>query len=60
MTEFEKPMPYSDYADWLDEVKTRVRSARLSASRSVNREMILLYWDIGQGIVEKQQELGWG
>ncbi|UHD16479.1 DUF1016 N-terminal domain-containing protein [Thiocapsa bogorovii] len=49
-----------DYIAWLGEVKSRIRSARLSASRSVNREMILLYWDIGQGIVEKQRELGWG
>jgi hypothetical protein len=22
--------------------------------------MILLYWDIGRGIVEKQESLGWG
>jgi len=26
----------------------------------VNRNLILLYWDIGRGIVEKQQVLGWG
>ena len=25
-----------------------------------NRGMILLYWDIGRGIVEKQQKAGWG
>ena len=49
-----------DYTTWLGEVKTRIRSARLSAARSVNRELIGLYWDIGRGIVEKQQELGWG
>ncbi|MFH0988461.1 MAG: DUF1016 N-terminal domain-containing protein [bacterium] len=35
-------------------------SARLSAARAVNRDVILLYWDIGRGIVEKQQTLGWG
>jgi len=29
-------------------------------SRAVNRDLILLYWDIGRGIVEKQQALGWG
>ncbi len=48
------------YAVWLGEVKSRIQSARISAARSVNRELILLYWDIGQGIVEKQKELGWG
>ena len=26
----------------------------------MNRDVILLYWDIGRGIVEKQQTLGWG
>lgn len=35
-------------------------SARNSAARAVNRDIILLYWDIGRGIVEKQQALGWG
>ena len=49
-----------DYAAWLGEIKSRIQSARTSASRSVNRELILLYWDIGRGIVEKQARLGWG
>jgi len=26
----------------------------------VNRDLILLYWDIGRGIVERQEKLGWG
>ena len=50
----------ADYAAWLGGLKSRIRSARLSAARSVNREMILLYWDIGRGIVEKQETHGWG
>ena len=50
----------TDYAAWLCELKARVVSARISAARSVNRELVLLYWDIGQGIVEKQAEHGWG
>jgi predicted nuclease of restriction endonuclease-like (RecB) superfamily len=50
----------SDYAAFLTQLKGRVASARLGAARWVNRELILLYWDIGRGIVEKQQTLGWG
>ena len=50
----------ADYAAWLREVKSRIQSARISAARAVNRELILLYWDIGRGIVEKQETLGWG
>ena len=48
------------YASFLTEVMGRVRSARLSAGRAVNRELVCLYWDIGRGIVEKQQTAGWG
>jgi len=35
-------------------------SARVSAAQAVTHEAILLYWDIGRGIVEKQQSCGWG
>ena len=49
-----------DYTVWLGEVKLRIQSAQTTAARSVNRDLILLYWDIGRGIVEKQEELGWG
>lgn len=43
-----------DYREFIAGLKTRVAAARLSAARAVNRDLILLYWDIGQGIVEKQ------
>jgi len=49
-----------EYRRFIEDLKTRVVSARLSAARAVNRDLILLYWDIGRGIVEKQQVLGWG
>lgn len=49
-----------EYRQFIEDLKTRVLSARLSAVRLVNSEAILLYWDIGQGIVEKQRLLGWG
>jgi len=49
-----------EYRDFIAALKSRVQAARISAARAVNSEIILLYWDIGQGIVEKQQALGWG
>ncbi len=49
-----------DYVEFVTELKQRIVSARLSAARAVNRDLILLYWDIGKGIVEKQAEMGWG
>lgn len=49
-----------DYVAFVSDLKSRITRARLSAARSVNRELILLYWDIGHSIVEKQEQLGWG
>jgi len=50
----------SEYRRFIEDLKTRVVSSRISAARGVNRDLILLYWDIGRGIVEKQRLLGWG
>ena len=55
-----KPRPCPDYPAFLAALKDRVLHARTSAVRSINRELVLLYWDIGRGIVEKQQTAGWG
>jgi predicted nuclease of restriction endonuclease-like (RecB) superfamily len=50
----------SDYLPFLEEIKGKIKSARIQAYRRVNKEIILLYWDIGKKIVEKQEQLGWG
>ncbi len=50
----------TDYKQFVTDLKSRIASARLSAARQVNRELVTLYWDIGRGIVEKQKELNWG
>ncbi|MBW4448372.1 MAG: DUF1016 family protein [Spirirestis rafaelensis WJT71-NPBG6] len=49
-----------DYRHLLMEVQQRIRSAQYEALKAVNREMINLYWDIGQMIVIKQQDASWG
>lgn len=49
-----------EYRRFIDDLKSRVLSARISAARAINRDLTLLYWDIGRAIVEKQQVLGWG
>jgi predicted nuclease of restriction endonuclease-like (RecB) superfamily len=50
----------AEYGEFVAELKARVLSARVSAARAINRDLILLYWDIGRAIVRKQKELGWG
>ena len=49
-----------DYTTFLNDLKTRIRASRTKAALSVNRELILLYWNIGQRILEQQQRQGWG
>lgn len=55
-----KTLALPDYPAFLAALKERILQARNFAARSVNRDLILLYWDIGQSIVEKQKALGWG
>ena len=49
-----------EYRRFIEDLKARVTAARISVARAVNRDLILLYWDIGRAIVEKQRTLGWG
>src|SRR5918996_1079183 len=49
-----------EYTEFVSELKQRIASARLHAARSVNQDLILLYWDIGKRIVERQAAMGWG
>ena len=50
----------SGYADWLAELKTRIHIAQQRAALAVNRELVLLYWQIGRDILERQAKQGWG
>ena len=51
---------YPDYPAFLSVLKDLILHARITAARAVNHELVLLYWEIGRGIVEKQQTAGWG
>lgn len=48
------------YAEFLADLKERIRRARIKAALSANRELILLYWEIGRMILERQRKEGWG
>ena len=41
-------------------LKADVQASRSRASLAVNSELIGLYWRIGQTIVERQEQEGWG
>jgi predicted nuclease of restriction endonuclease-like (RecB) superfamily len=48
------------YEEFLGDLKQRIQNAQLRAAISVNRELILLYWQIGRDIIISQQQQGWG
>lgn len=50
----------NDYRLWLESLKTKILQSQIKAAISVNRELILLYWEIGKQIVEKQKAASWG
>jgi hypothetical protein len=49
-----------DYASLLSQVKDRIRQAQTRAVLSANAEMIWLYWDVGQMLLRRQAQKGWG
>lgn len=49
-----------NYAVFLDELKNRIHTARVQVALSANRELVLLYWDIGKRILQQQIREGWG
>lgn len=50
----------SDYVELLESLRKQIRLARLKAGLAVNRELILLYWQIGREILSRQTAEGWG
>lgn len=52
--------PPTGYADWLADLKGRIHSAQQRATLAVNRELVLLYWQIGRDILQRQADQGWG
>ena len=49
-----------NYLDALNSIKQKVKSAQIQAALAVNAEMVILYWEIGQVILDRQKEAGWG
>jgi predicted nuclease of restriction endonuclease-like (RecB) superfamily len=48
------------YAELLRDLKRRIQAAQLRASLGVNRELVLLYWQIGRDILTRQERENWG
>ena len=49
-----------NYAEILADLKERIIHERMRVALAANATMILLYWDIGQTILRRQKQEGWG
>lgn len=49
-----------EYADWLADIKARVVSARQRAALAANAELVMLYWQVGNEILQRQRTANWG
>lgn len=59
MDNYNKKLPKT-YPALLAEVKERVRNAQYNALKSVNKELVDLYWDIGRLIYQRQADADHG
>ena len=55
----ENQMP-DNYSVFLGELKNRIQQERLKAVLSANAALVMMYWDIGNAILQKQNSEGWG
>ena len=49
-----------EYKTVLLNLKKKIQECQLKAITAVNNELIRLYWNIGEIIVKKQENNGWG
>ncbi|MBW2164649.1 MAG: DUF1016 family protein [Deltaproteobacteria bacterium] len=58
------PVSQSDlpdgYANLLASLKKRIQQERIKAVLSANKALVMMYWDIGNSIIQKQNNEGWG
>jgi predicted nuclease of restriction endonuclease-like (RecB) superfamily len=50
----------TEYFDWVVELKSKIQSAQLKATLSVNKELLSLYWELGKSITLKINKSNWG
>lgn len=53
------PLP-DNYIGVLSKLKQRIQAARMKAAYAVNKELLMLYWELGRTIQEMQEAEGWG
>jgi len=49
-----------DYGALLSEIKQRIGKSRIKTVMAAHSAMVMLYWDIGRLILDRQAQQGWG
>lgn len=50
----------SDYKNWSVSIFDKIKTAQIKTALKVNADLLALYWEIGNSIIQKQTEKGWG
>ncbi len=56
----DKPNAKKAFYDWIDTLKSKIRSAQTKMALSLNSQLIELYWEIGKDISTKKDRSDWG
>ena len=49
-----------EYRQWIVSIKKRIQASQIKAAIAVNRELLELYWFMGQQIIEREESAKWG
>ena len=60
ITPLDAATPPAGYGDFLLKIKAQIRQRQFQALRAANRELLALYWWLGENISQRQLALGWG
>ena len=55
-----KLLQNNEYKQFITHLKSQIQSAQIKAAVAINRELLKLYWQLGEQIVEKQAKAQWG
>jgi hypothetical protein len=48
------------YRELIERLQRRIRESQARAARTLNRELVMLYWSLGRDILVAQEAGGWG
>jgi predicted nuclease of restriction endonuclease-like (RecB) superfamily len=57
---YKKTLETKNYLQTLEDLKSKIKTAQIKAHLAVNKEILILYWQIGKTIIEKQEKEGLG